>query len=140
MTTTALTEAEAVAVLRAAGAPDGTAAQLATGLAEAPFPEPYATYGGVTLTLTADGARYQARPTLAGPLCESHGHVPYCQHASCNATAAEQPWTGWCDEHGYQHVDDAGSGSGFAGGRVYWTDLACGCTQVDETGDVAAAR
>jgi hypothetical protein len=44
-----------------------------------------------------------------------------------------------CRRHGEQEIESQGSGSGFAGGTVYWLRLACGCTEMDESGDVRAA-
>jgi hypothetical protein len=44
-----------------------------------------------------------------------------------------------CRRHGEQEIESQGSGSGFAGGTVYWIRLACGCTEMDESGDVRAA-
>lgn len=45
---------------------------------------------------------------------------------------------------GEQEVVSYGSGGGFAGGTIYctiyWTDLACGHVNMDESEDVAAAR
>lgn len=45
-----------------------------------------------------------------------------------------------CDRHGRQEVVESGSGSGFAGGRVTWDALSCGCYLVDESDDMRAAR
>lgn len=42
--------------------------------------------------------------------------------------------------HGEQEIADMGSGSGFAGGQIYWTVYACGCVDMDESNDIAAAR
>lgn len=41
---------------------------------------------------------------------------------------------------GEQEIVAAGSGSGFAGGHVYWTELACGHVDMDESDDIRAAR
>jgi len=136
--TTRLTTAQAEAALADHGTPADTAAQLVRGLIEAPFPDPYATYGGVTVVLADDGEHFEARPALAGPACQDFEWQGGCRHDSCmavEAAAAEM-----CEKHGWQQVTDMGSGAGFAGGRIYWTTLACGCTDMDETGDVAGAR
>jgi hypothetical protein len=47
----------------------------------------------------------------------------------------------WCPrgEHGLQEVINQGSFVGHAGGRSYFVELACGCTDMDETNDVNAA-
>jgi hypothetical protein len=42
--------------------------------------------------------------------------------------------------HGEQEFASMGSGSGFAGGTIYWTVFACGCTEMDESDDIEAAR
>jgi len=39
--------------------------------------------------------------------------------------------------HGEQEITDFGQGPGLAGGQIYWTDLACGCQDWDESGDRA---
>jgi hypothetical protein len=72
-----------------------------------------------------------------GPLCDSADYLGDCRHPSCTAI---EPAQGKCARHGWQLVLDAGSGSGFAGGRIWWATLACGCTDMDESGDVEAAR
>ena len=41
---------------------------------------------------------------------------------------------------GEQEVVASGVNSGFAGGSVYWAQLACGHVDMDETDDVRAAR
>jgi hypothetical protein len=40
---------------------------------------------------------------------------------------------------GEQEITDSGSGTGFAGGSIYWTNLACGHVDMDESDDVRAA-
>jgi hypothetical protein len=72
-----------------------------------------------------------------GPLCESADYQGECPHQSC---AAIEPAQGECARHGWQLVDDHGVSTGFAGGRVYWANLACGCFEVDESDDLRAAR
>jgi len=72
-----------------------------------------------------------------GPICGAADYMGECPHASCDAI---EPPQGDCTRHGWQLVTDAGSGSGFAGGRIWWVTLACGCTDMDESGDVEAAR
>jgi hypothetical protein len=44
-----------------------------------------------------------------------------------------------CETHGYVTVVDQDSFSGHAGGRCYVTTLSCGCVDLDESADVAAA-
>lgn len=41
--------------------------------------------------------------------------------------------------HGEQEIVSQGSGSGFAGGTIYWVNLACGCVDMDESDDMRAA-
>jgi hypothetical protein len=45
-----------------------------------------------------------------------------------------------CPTHGRTHVTDVSRFTGFAGGNSYTATLACGCTELDESGDVEAAR
>jgi len=72
-----------------------------------------------------------------GPVCSSAEYRGECGHSSCLLV---EPPQGDCRLHGWQLVTEEGSGPGFAGGMVYWAALACGCTDMDESGDVRAAR
>ena len=84
-----------------------------------------------------------------GPLCGDAEREGYCEHTSCAAIyfAEFRGCCGGCQsadfvvcpDHGYTTVLESGSGGGFAGGRIYWAELACGCTDVDESADVRAA-
>jgi hypothetical protein len=132
--------ADPAALAAALGIENDTTAALLAEMAAGPrYYDERLSYHGTLIEPAPDGLRLE--PALAGPLCEAHEHVPQCPHASCNATAAEAPWADQCPEGcGWQHVTDAGSGSGFAGGAIYWTVLECGHTLMDESGDVAAAR
>lgn len=113
-----------------------TTAGLLVEMATGPYADEHVAFHGTVITAHADGLHLT--PALAGPLCEAQDHQPECWHASCNAIAAEAPWADECWKGcGWQHVIDAGSGSGFAGGHVYWTVLECGHTLMDESGDVA---
>lgn len=44
-----------------------------------------------------------------------------------------------CKTHGAVEIVKEDSNPGFAGGTIYWAELSCGCTVMDEGGDVAAA-
>lgn len=44
-----------------------------------------------------------------------------------------------CPRHGETQVTGQSSYTGFAGGRCYLTELECGCTDADESADIAAA-
>lgn len=67
------------------------------------------------------------------PTCEDIGgpDCPVCEGAMGQYT---------CSEHG--PVEPVGEDQfiGFAGGRCYVTILSCGCQDVDESADLAAAR
>lgn len=106
-------------------------------------------------------------PALTGPVCDMTAELGGCYHDSCGcieldgrirlaegppcATAEFQgecphptcalidPPQGECRDHGWQLVTSHGVSTGFAGGRVYWANLACGCSDVDESGDLRAA-
>lgn len=39
-----------------------------------------------------------------------------------------------CYTHGIQDITDEGSSKGYAGGLIFWANLACGCSLVDEPG------
>ena len=67
---------------------------------------------------------------------EWEGH---CPHPTCHKIDDTLPDLTECARHGEQEVTGGGSFTGYAGGRSYWLELACGCTQMDESGDVAAA-
>jgi hypothetical protein len=41
--------------------------------------------------------------------------------------------------HVVQRIKDGGSFTGYAGGRSSWTELECGCIDLDETNDINAA-
>ncbi|HWI69474.1 MAG TPA: hypothetical protein VNS88_14060 [Nitrospiraceae bacterium] len=71
-----------------------------------------------------------------GPVCGELEYQGICDHESC---AMIEPNQMWCDKHGWQIVSNGGSGGGFAGGRIYWTELACGCVDMDESDDIRAA-
>lgn len=83
-----------------------------------------------------------------GPVCYDADGCGDCDHSSCvtimrewdcRACEAMEPYT-VCDRHGYQTIVNSGTSTGFAGGTVYWANLACGCFDVDESDDVRAAR
>lgn len=122
------------------GASSEAAAQLAACVNEDTFPDPSITWHGTNIYPAGD--TFGLRPALQGPGCEEPEHIGRCAiHRSCNDVNDEAPWAEECPRgHGWQHVTDTGGGRGFAGGAVYWTDLECGCTVMDESGDVAAAR
>lgn len=73
---------------------------------------------------------------IEGPLCATAEFQGECPHQSC---AMREPAQGECVKHGWQLVTDHGVSTGFAGGRVYWANLACGCSDIDESDDVRAA-
>lgn len=96
-----------------------------------------------------------------GPLCAYWHSTHYsvedpggCVHDSCmgivhdfqcracqdEVNDADANDLAYCVKHGYVAVSDSGSTSGFAGGTVNWAQLACGCFDMDETGDMEAAR
>lgn len=106
-------------------------------LLRGPLCEEAATIGGCwhpsCTALDLDGRIHLA----IGPLCDGSEYAGTCPHPSCDAIEPEQ---GDCRRHGWQLVTTSGSGPGYAGGRVYWATLACGCTDMDESGDVEAAR
>jgi hypothetical protein len=56
----------------------------------------------------------------------------------CEVAAQENPML-WCESHGWQQIVDSNSFPGYAGGAVYVNTLTCGCTDLDETADLAAA-
>jgi len=46
-----------------------------------------------------------------------------------------------CNTHGWQLITTSGSGPGFTGARIYWWELACGCSGGDFSADnLEAAR
>jgi hypothetical protein len=132
--------ADEIALAVLLGAPAETTGQLAACVNETPGPDPSITWHGVNIYPAGD--TFGLRPALHGPGCEEPEHIGYCTgHPSCNDIGDEAPWAEECPRgHGWQHVTGTGGGGGFAGGAVYWTDLECGCTVMDESGDVAAAR
>jgi hypothetical protein len=80
------------------------------------------------------------RITLAeGPLCAHADYWGYCTHKSCNLINPAQAFCPMNRDHGWQLVVDHGSGRGFAGGNIYWANLACGCFDMDESDDIRAA-
>jgi hypothetical protein len=121
--------------------PEDTAVMLAAAIGQAAlYYEPSVTWHGTVITPAAGG--FALGPALRGPACGNADRLGYCPaHPSCDAVAGEQPWAEECQRgHGWQHVTGGGSFTGFAGGTSYWTGLECGCTLMDESGDVAAAR
>lgn len=89
-----------------------------------------------------------------GPLCaywsdpasNRPGDPGACEHGSCMdmfmvpCLTCEDESPFYCPRHGWTRVTGGDSFTGFAGGTSYLTYLACGCTDADESGDVAAAR
>ena len=63
----------------------------------------------------------------------------HCYHASCHTIDATLPDLTECPKHGEQEITGGDSYTGYAGGRCWTLTLACGCTQVDKAGDIAAA-
>jgi hypothetical protein len=142
MNRTIPTAQDAADLARQLGMAPATADIIAEAVLERPAYEGEGvTWHGTHITAPLGADYFELTPALQGPLCGAHDHVPACEHDSCNAVADEAPWADECWKGcGWQHVTDAGSGRGFAGGAVYWTVLECGHTLMDESGDAAAAR
>lgn len=67
-------------------------------------------------------------------------HLPLLINAQWPPTTAEtEPWPEYCEKHGTTYVVDAGDNPGFTGATIYWQRLACGCDQVDASGDTLEA-
>jgi hypothetical protein len=77
---------------------------------------------------------------VIGPLCTHEYSWEWCGHESCGSIEAVMLCPMKPDEHGVQEIVDGGSFTGFAGGSCYWTELACGCYDMDESDDIRAAR
>jgi hypothetical protein len=86
-----------------------------------------------------------------GPLCEgASSPEAECQHDSCPQiyfaefigcpACNDAPYYAKCSAHGWREVVDNGTFTGYAGGRSSWIELSCGCSQLDESEDVRAAR
>jgi hypothetical protein len=76
---------------------------------------------------------------VIGPICTSEYSWQWCGHESCGSIEAIALCPMKPGVHGMQEIVDGGSFTGFAGGRCYYTELACGCIDMDETNDVNAA-
>ena len=77
---------------------------------------------------------------VAGPLCDHMEWEGHCGHPTCHKIDDTLPDLTDCPRGcGDQEITGGGSGSGYAGGRIHWLDLACGHTVMDESGDIAAA-
>ena len=78
---------------------------------------------------------------MIGPVCFDSElcWLEVCPHGSCNIIEAVMLCPRKPDDHGLQEIIETGDYSGFAGGRCYFAELACGCYDVDESRDVAAA-
>lgn len=122
---------------------------------------------GMTSSHTNPSTEDQADPGIEGPVCEGSAEFGGCDHDSCQSIEANgrihlavgpvcgglyyqggcdhgsceaiEPAQSYCARHGWQLITESGSGSGFAGGRVLWASLACGCTETDESDDIRAA-
>jgi hypothetical protein len=77
---------------------------------------------------------------VQGPLCDSMEWEGHCGHPACHVIDDTLPDLAECPTHGPQQITGGDTFSGYAGGRCWSLHLACGCTVVDESGDVAAAR
>lgn len=79
---------------------------------------------------------------VIGPVCFDSElcWLEVCVHDSCNKIEAVSLCPRKPDEHGLQEIVETGDYIGFAGGRCYFTELACGCIDADESRDIAAAR
>ena len=83
---------------------------------------------------------YNGYITLAeGPLCDRADYEGFCNHGSCKLIEPRQAFCPMNSDHGWQLVVDSGSGSGFAGGTIYWAQLYCGHVDMDESDDISAA-
>ncbi len=84
----------------------------------------------------------------AGPILRLIGMSADATRANPNGTylhrvhleVEDEPVLATCETHGEQRVIEGGRSSGFAGGGIYWTRLACGDVLVDESDDVRAAQ
>ena len=71
-----------------------------------------------------------------GPICGELYHQGGCDHESCMLIEPPQEW---CQKHNSWQLADFGFSKGFAGGNIYWSSLACGCFDMDESDDIRAA-
>jgi len=81
-----------------------------------------------------------------GPLCGADPGT--CEHDSCmemvynSCEACDQEVQAGhvrCPKHGDVRMIDSGWTNGYAGGRIYWVALSCGCYDMDDASDVRAA-
>lgn len=75
---------------------------------------------------------------LTHRICAARGWCP-AEYAVTGEPACGCAYVTECPQHGATAITDQGSGQGFAGGSVYWANLACGCTDLDESADLRAA-
>ncbi len=73
---------------------------------------------------------------VEGPLCQRKNYEGICGHGYCAMRDSDQMF---CGQHGWQLIEESGSGVGFAGGRVHYTLLVCGCMDMDESDDIRAS-
>jgi len=72
--------------------------------------------------------------TAGSPYYPDSDGRPLCVDCAAGGDAAT------CPRHGPTTVTGCGTTAGFAGGACYWAQLACGCFDMDESNDLAAAR
>jgi hypothetical protein len=78
-------------------------------------------------------------PIIQGPVCDKADWIGVCDHNSCWTLLSDQAAIECPRGHGLQRIVKCDSGGGFAGGRIYWTILECGCVDLDESDDIRAA-
>jgi hypothetical protein len=74
---------------------------------------------------------------VEGPSCDPWEVPVGICHQSCAAIEASYypevyDDLSLCRKHGYQTIIGQGHNDGFGAGFVYWTNLACGCTDMDD--------
>lgn len=74
-----------------------------------------------------------ASPGVKAEVLRMHGLAPAGPDTELDDQAV-------CPRHGPTTVVSSGTYTGYAGGRCYYAELGCGCTDADESGDVEAAR
>ena len=90
-----------------------------------------------------------------GPACpvSEYDEAPGCAHSSCAelqhelcypceelAQAEAAAGVVYCQQHGRQNIARTAQFTGYAGGLCFYAVLTCGCTDLDESADLRAAR
>jgi len=68
-----------------------------------------------------------------------HGECPQCAYEAKYVSNPDEGDAVFCEKHGETEIVTEFGFTGYAGGKCFGYEYACGCTSLDESNDLSAA-